>query len=102
MWGSSASSLWYFHDDNASGVSLLEEYNRVASELKGMARVVRHQMHRVASVLPAEQGGGDAHHRDLTHEHRAAIQIRGEDVAQGHQRKGVEVLSRQNWEAHIG
>ena len=56
----------------------------------------------MASVLPAEQGGGDAHHGDLTHEPRAAIQLRGEHGAQGHQWKGVEVLSRLNWEAHIG
>jgi len=36
---SSVSSLWYFHDDNAEDIKFLDEYNKVASELKGMAKV---------------------------------------------------------------
>jgi len=35
----SAASLWFFKDDNAADKTFLDEYNKVAKELKGMAKV---------------------------------------------------------------
>jgi len=35
----SATALWFFKDDNAEDKTFLEEYNKVAKELKGMAKV---------------------------------------------------------------
>jgi len=36
---SAISSLWFFKDDNKADQQFLEEYNKVAGELKGMAKV---------------------------------------------------------------
>merc|ERR1712060_899262 len=36
---SAVSSLWFFKGDNKADVSFLEEYNKVAGDLKGMAKV---------------------------------------------------------------
>jgi len=36
---SSVSSVWFFKDDNKADEAFLAEYNKVASELKGMAKV---------------------------------------------------------------
>jgi len=36
---SAISSLWFFKDDNKADKQFLEEYNKVAGELKGMAKV---------------------------------------------------------------
>jgi len=36
---SSVSSLWFYKDDNKADKALLDEYNSVASELKGMSKV---------------------------------------------------------------
>jgi hypothetical protein len=33
------SSLWFFHEDSKQDASFLDEYNKVASDLKGMAKV---------------------------------------------------------------
>jgi hypothetical protein len=35
----SVAALWFFKDDNAADKSLLDEYNKVGKELKGMAKV---------------------------------------------------------------
>jgi len=36
---SSVASIWFFKDDNAADKKLLDEYNKVAKELKGMAKI---------------------------------------------------------------
>lgn len=36
---SAVSSLWFYKDDNKQDEAFLEEYNKVASELKGMAKI---------------------------------------------------------------
>merc|ERR1719384_2674646 len=36
---SSVSSLWFFKSDNKADASFLEEYNKVAVDLKGMAKI---------------------------------------------------------------
>jgi len=36
---SSVSSVWYFKNDNAADLKFLDEYNKVAGSLKGMAKV---------------------------------------------------------------
>merc|ERR1719189_3033457 len=36
---SSVSSLWFFKSDNKADAALLEEYNKVATDLKGMAKI---------------------------------------------------------------
>eukprot|EP00933_Yihiella_yeosuensis_P017483 TRINITY_DN1458_c0_g1_i2.p1 TRINITY_DN1458_c0_g1~~TRINITY_DN1458_c0_g1_i2.p1 ORF type:complete len:418 (+),score=128.67 TRINITY_DN1458_c0_g1_i2:99-1352(+) len=36
---SAVSSLWFFNDDNAADAAFLDEYNKVAGDLKGMAKV---------------------------------------------------------------
>merc|ERR1719188_1877020 len=36
---SSVSSLWFFHEDSKSDEKFLDEYNKVAADLKGMAKV---------------------------------------------------------------
>jgi len=36
---SALSSLWFFKDDNAADVTFLDEYNKVAGDLKGMAKI---------------------------------------------------------------
>jgi len=38
---SAVSSLWFFKADNKADVSFLEEYNKVAGDLKGMAKISR-------------------------------------------------------------
>jgi len=35
----SVAAVWFFKDDNANDADLLEEYNKVAKDLKGMAKV---------------------------------------------------------------
>jgi len=36
---SAVSSLWFFKDDNKADIAFLDEYNKVAGDLKGMAKV---------------------------------------------------------------
>eukprot|EP00932_Pfiesteria_piscicida_P007803 SRR837773.1801.p2 GENE.SRR837773.1801~~SRR837773.1801.p2 ORF type:complete len:420 (-),score=230.03 SRR837773.1801:189-1367(-) len=36
---SAVSSLWFFKEDNKADIALLEEYNKAAKDLKGMAKV---------------------------------------------------------------
>merc|ERR1719384_1148125 len=36
---SSVSSLWFFKNDNKADASFLEEYNKVAVDMKGMAKI---------------------------------------------------------------
>jgi len=36
---SAVSSLWFFNDDNKKDIAFLDEYNKVATDLKGMAKV---------------------------------------------------------------
>jgi len=36
---SAVSSLWFFNEDNKKDVAFLDEYNKVATDLKGMAKV---------------------------------------------------------------
>lgn len=36
---SAVSSLWFFNDENKDDIKFLEEYNKVATELKGMAKI---------------------------------------------------------------
>merc|ERR1712056_153911 len=39
MGDSAVSSLWFFKSDNKADASFLDEYNKVAGDLKGMAKV---------------------------------------------------------------
>eukprot|EP00929_Paragymnodinium_shiwhaense_P053360 TRINITY_DN266_c0_g1_i1.p1 TRINITY_DN266_c0_g1~~TRINITY_DN266_c0_g1_i1.p1 ORF type:complete len:447 (+),score=185.16 TRINITY_DN266_c0_g1_i1:75-1343(+) len=36
---SAVSAVWYFNDDNAADTKLLDEYNKVAGDLKGMCKI---------------------------------------------------------------
>jgi len=36
---SSVSALWFFKDDNSADEKFLDEYNKVATDMKGMAKV---------------------------------------------------------------
>jgi len=36
---SAVSALWFFKEDNKADIALLEEYNKVAGDLKGMAKI---------------------------------------------------------------
>merc|ERR1719433_2343337 len=36
---SAVSALWFFNDDNKNDQSFLDEYNKVAGDLKGMAKI---------------------------------------------------------------
>merc|ERR1740121_3585846 len=36
---SAVSSLWFFNEDNKEDIAFLDEYNKVAADLKGMAKI---------------------------------------------------------------